>query len=224
MASPQTRVPAEGRRQQILEVATELFARQGFNGTTTRQVAQGAAVNEAIIFRHFPTKEELYWAVIERQCLPKPGRVRLEDRLANIDDPAEVLTALAEDVITRDTTLTRLLLFTALEKHELSDRFYRTHVARYYELLADFVRRGTEAGRFRAVDPLVAARALMGMLVYHFQVQELYGGKRYQQFDVHEVSRTLVSIWLSGMRVGAGEISQPAAAADNNISSNDQHV
>ena len=199
MASPQTRVPAEGRRQQILEVATDLFARQGFNGTTTRHIAQRAAVNEAIIFRHFPTKEELYWAVIEHQISLRPGRAKLEARLASSDDPAEVLTSVAEDMLSRDTTLSRLLLFTALEKHELSDRFFRTHVSGYFELLADYMRRNITAGRFRSVDPMLAARGFVGMLFYHFLVQELFGGKKYQQFDPHEVSRTFVENWLLGV-------------------------
>jgi AcrR family transcriptional regulator len=200
MASPPTRVPAEGRKQQILEVATELFARQGFNGTTTRQIAQRATVNEAIIFRHFPTKEELYWAVIENQCTVRAGRAKLEMRLAADTDPEEILIGVADDMLNRDTTLTRLLLFTALEKHELSDRFFRSHVSGYFEMLADFIRRNVEQGRFRAVDPLLAARGFIGMLFHHFHVQELYGGKKYQQFDSHEVSRTLVDIWLRGVR------------------------
>lgn len=199
MASPHTRVPAEGRRQQILEVATGLFARQGFNGTTTRQIAQGAEVNEAIIFRHFSTKEDLYWAVIEHQCSLRAGRAKLEARLGSGADPVEVLVGVAEDMLNRDTTLTRLLLFTALEKHELSDRFYRTNVAGYFELLAEFIRRNIEEGRFRNVDPLLAARSFVGMLIHHFHVQELYGGKKYQQFDTHEVSRTLVDIWFQGV-------------------------
>jgi AcrR family transcriptional regulator len=55
MSTSQVRIPAEERRQQILELATELFARQGYQGTTTRQIAQQVHVNEAIIFRHFPT-------------------------------------------------------------------------------------------------------------------------------------------------------------------------
>jgi AcrR family transcriptional regulator len=199
MASTQTRVPAEGRRQQILEVATDLFARQGFNGTTTRQIAQRAAVNEAIIFRHFPTKEDLYWAVIEHQIALRPGRAKLDARLASGDDPATVLVGIAEDMLNRDTTLTRLLLFTALEKHELSDRFYRTHVSGYFEQLSEFIRHNIETGRFRRVDPLLAARSFIGMLFHHFHVQELYGGKKYQQFDNREVSRTLVDIWLQGV-------------------------
>ena len=200
MASPHTRVPAEGRRQQILEVATDLFARQGFNGTTTRQIAQRAAVNEAIIFRHFPTKEELYWAVIEHQISLRSGRAKLEQCLSGDADPYEIMVSVAEDILNRDTTLIRLLLFTALEKHELSDRFYRTHVSGYFELLSEFIRRQIEAGRFRAVDPLLAARSFVGMLANHFQVQELYGGKKYQVFDNHEVSRTLVDIWMNGVR------------------------
>ncbi|MGH9521739.1 MAG: TetR/AcrR family transcriptional regulator [Terriglobales bacterium] len=200
MASTHTRVPAEGRRLQIIEVATALFARQGFNGTTTRQIAQRAGVNEAIIFRHFPTKEDLYWAVIESQCSVRGTRATLEARLVDDSDPAEALTAVAEDFLRRDTTLTRLLLFTALEKHELSDRFYRTHVARYFELLADYVRRNIDKGAFRVVDPLLAARSFIGMLFHHFHVQELYGGKKYQQFDVTDVARTLVDVWLRGVQ------------------------
>src|SRR5512146_2153888 len=135
MASPHIRVSAGDRRQQILEVATELFARQGFSGTTTRQIAQRAAVNEAIIFRHFPTKDDLYWEVIENQCRLRGARAWLEELLASGLPDAELLTTFAQHLLTRDVTLTRLLLFSALEKHELSDRFFRTHVARYYEVL-----------------------------------------------------------------------------------------
>src|ERR1043166_752492 len=112
MSTSQVRIPAEERRQQILELATELFAKQGYQGTTTRQIAQEVHVNEAIIFRHFPTKEELYWAVIENQISIRAGRAKLESRLDSVADPAEVLVGVAEDMLNRDTTLTRLLLFT----------------------------------------------------------------------------------------------------------------
>ena len=95
MASPHIRVSAGDRRQQILEVATDLFARQGFNGTTTRQIAQRAAVNEAIIFRHFPTKDDLYWAVIENQCQIRGGRAKLEELLDDLGIELPVLIHLA---------------------------------------------------------------------------------------------------------------------------------
>jgi AcrR family transcriptional regulator len=221
MASPHLRVSAQDRRQQILELATELFARQGYEGTTTRQIAQRARVNEAIIFRHFATKEELYWAVIEQQCEINADRARLQTRLASAGDDRERLIAVAEEILARDTTLMRLLLFSALENHELSSRFFRTHVAQLFETLADFIRRGIAGGRFRDIDPLLAARGFLGMLFYHRQVQELFGGKRYHSYDPREVSSTLVGIWLEGMqpRDAAGRLelaaSRTEAAARN---------
>ncbi len=104
--------------------------------------------------------------------------------------------------------LLRLLLFTALENHELTNRFFRTHVAQYLEMLAEYVRAGIAEGRFRPVDPLLAARGLVGMLSYHFQIQELFGGKHLQDFDPRHVSRTLVDLWLQGMHADK----QPSSA------------
>lgn len=202
MAAPQTRFSAADRREQILDVATSLFAQQGFRGTTTRLIAERAAVNEALIFRHFPSKEELYWAVIERKIVTSAPRERMRQNLEAGGKDLDVLSRVAFQVLERrskDHTLSRLLLFSALEKHELSERFFRNYVADYFEVLARFVRKGIVAGRFRPVDPLLAARGFLGMVIYHSWIQELYGGKKVQDFDQRVVSRTLAGIWLGGM-------------------------
>src|SRR3954453_970873 len=59
------RMAADERRLQIARVAMRLFSERGFRGTTTKEIAQAAGVSEAIIFRHFATKEELYTAIID---------------------------------------------------------------------------------------------------------------------------------------------------------------
>jgi AcrR family transcriptional regulator len=202
MATANVRIHSEYRRQQILEHATELFASQGFEGTTTREIAEAAGVNEAIIFRHFPTKEELYWEVIEKKCRERQGRARIEQRLREGGTHEQVFRAIAEDFFSRhenDPSMGRLLLFSALENHKLSTRIFRTHIAETYEEVADYIRAEIEAGRFRNVDPLLAARGFFGMLVYHFQIQELFGAKKYQTFDPSEVAATITDIWLRGM-------------------------
>ena len=202
MASPQTRFSAADRREQILDVATDLFAQQGYGGTTTRLIAERAAVNEALIFRHFTSKEELYWAVIERKIIASAPRERMQQDLEAGGEDLDVLSRVALQVLERrskDHTLSRLLLFSALEKHELSERFFRYYVADYFEALASFVRKGIDAGRFRPMDPLLAARSFLGMVIYHSWIQELYGGKKVLEFDPQVVSRTLAGIWLGGM-------------------------
>ena len=199
---PATRLSGVDRRRQILDAAMGLFARQGFEGTTTRQITRRAGVNEAIIFRHFPTKEDLYWAIIERRCQTSGRRQIIESQLASGASDREVFTGIAEQILRRgpeDSLHTRLLLYTALERHELSHRFFRTYAAESYELLAQYIRRRTAQGAYRDVDPQLAARSFLGMIVYHILVQELFGGDRIERFDPRRVAESLADIWLQGM-------------------------
>ncbi|PYX33944.1 MAG: hypothetical protein DMG80_04115 [Acidobacteria bacterium] len=203
MSTSQIRYSSADRREQILEVATGLFAQQGFQGTTTKVIAEKSGVTEALIFRHFASKEELYWAVIERKINSAAPAERLLENLEAGGDDLDVLSRVAVEVLERrakDQTLSRLLLYSALEKHELSERFFRNYIANYFEVLARFVRQGIAEGRFRDIDPLLAARGFLGMVIYHSWIQELYGGKVVQDFDLHTVSRTLARIWLQGVQ------------------------
>src|ERR1044071_9733238 len=54
------RLSAEQRREAIVRAALAVFARKGFANTTTRQLAEAAGVSEALIYKHFPSKESLY--------------------------------------------------------------------------------------------------------------------------------------------------------------------
>jgi TetR/AcrR family transcriptional regulator len=202
----QARLPGQDRREQILGVAMDLFAHQGFRGTTTRQIAQASGVNEAIIFRHFPRKQDLYWAVIEQKCRDAGQRKELlRQRLSEHKPDREIFAEIAEDLLNRhrgDPSRSRLLLFTALENHQLSERFFQTYIAKYYEVLAEHIALRIGEGAFRPVDPLLAARGFLGMVVYHFWIQDLFGGKRHQKFDPHQVCQTLADIWLRGVQPG----------------------
>ena len=213
------RLAAPFRRQHLITTALELFASQGFEGTTTREIAQRCGVTEAIIFRHFPTKESLYWAVIEEQCNIRGSGPRLRRMLAADVDELTRFTRIAEDILRRnseDSKFFRLLLFSALENHELSDHFFQTRVSERFETLADYVRSGIRKGIFRDVNPLLAARGFFGMVVYHFLIQDIFGGKRSRDFDVQEVSRALAEIWLAGLllenRADSANGSRPGAS------------
>jgi AcrR family transcriptional regulator len=200
MATSHIRVPAEDRRLQIIEVARDLFANRGYEGTTTRELAEEIGINEALLFRHFPSKEELYWAVLQHMIDMRGTKDRLREHVGSGMSDRDTLMAVAEDILNRSVKLTRLLFYSVLEKHELSERFFSTHVIAYHEILAEYIRAGIRAGRFREMDPLLAARAFIGMFSYHFQIQELFGGKLVQQFESPEVLAQMVDIWLEGMQ------------------------
>jgi AcrR family transcriptional regulator len=70
------RLPADERRQQLLEVACDLFARSGFHDTSMDDIAEGAGVTKPVLYQHFPSKKALYGELLE-----DTGR-RLLDHLA----------------------------------------------------------------------------------------------------------------------------------------------
>jgi AcrR family transcriptional regulator len=196
------RLPSSDRKKQILNVATELFAGHGYNGVTTRQIAEAAGITEAIVFRHFESKEELYWEVLSLKSAAQDWKKRLEEILSSDMEALEMLATIARERLeqnAQDPAKIRLLMFSALENHRLSERFYKLHIAELYEMIATFIRNQMEEGKLRRFDPLIAARSFVGMVFHHSLVQELMGGNKYQSFDIAEVSRTMAEIWLGGM-------------------------
>jgi len=191
------------RRQEIIASAMELFARKGFRGTTTRDLATHAEINEAIIFRYFKTKEELYSAIIEQKVGIEKQDSKLEEfqRLAATNDDEKFFQAIGRAFLEKhetDTTFLRLLLFSALEGHQLSDMFAATMAARHP--LTNYIQRRLDEGAFRGdVDAQLSARAFLGMFASFTLWQEIFGFKKKQPHDREEVVRTFVSIFLHGI-------------------------
>lgn len=202
MAKRTRRIPSDERRAQILRMATRLFAQQGFAGTTTRQIAERVGTTETILFRLFPSKQELYWAVIDEKCRERADRDDLAKQIAAATDERAFLTGLARDILERnrqDAQLMRLVLFSGLEEHALSKRVFQTYIATYFETLADYVRQRIRQGAYRSVDPLLAARGFLGMVFNYALVQELFAG-RSTPADSSRVSALFAEIWLKGMQ------------------------
>src|SRR5215213_7267484 len=62
------KLSGEERRVAIIRAVRHLFANKGFKGTTTRELAEAAGVSEALLYRHFPTKEALFAAIQQSFC------------------------------------------------------------------------------------------------------------------------------------------------------------
>ncbi len=196
------RLTGEERRRQIIEAAAALFARKGFGGTTTREVAAAAGISEPTIFKHFATKEELYAAIIEAKAQTE-AILESAAPAARRGDDVGVLRALAQEMIGRtqaDPTLLRLLLFSALEGHALSDMFFRSRVKRVDDFLRRYIAERMAAGAFRPVDPLQAAWNFIGMIAYHLLYREVFGQKPPPHLTTERAIDAMVEVFLRGVR------------------------
>ncbi len=198
----QERLSGEERRRRIVEAAVDLFSRRGFRGTTTREIAEAAGISEAMIFKHFATKQELYSAIIEAKSMTEELVARAATA-ASAKDDAGVLRAVGLTMLEqteKDPTLMRLLLFSALEGHELSDIFFESRVKRLHEFLSSYIGARVAEGQLRAVDALVSARGFIGMVVHYLLIHELFGVKRPLRSSPEAVIETFVSIFLRGIQ------------------------
>jgi AcrR family transcriptional regulator len=87
MTTPRARVGASERQRLLIEAATECFAERGFGGTTTARIAAAAGINEALVFRHFGTKQALYLACIDSAW--SELNARISELVAGADSDAD---------------------------------------------------------------------------------------------------------------------------------------
>lgn len=207
--SHRTRMAGQERREAIIEAAKELFSQRGFRGTTTRELAAAVGVTEPVLYQHFETKQELYSAIIDQKSqemdLKFAGLVR-EAIQAN-DDRAFLLT-LATVVwrwYSEDPAYVRLLLYSALEGHELATLCYERQAVRAYHEVAEHLRRRMEAGALRSdIDPAVAARAFLGMVGNFAQATVIFHMPLAEGQTVETMLNSMVDIFLAGMARGGG--------------------
>src|SRR2546430_6861241 len=197
------------RRLQIVRVAMRLFSQRGFRGTTTKEIAQAAGVSEAMVFRHFATKEELYSAILDHKaCLHDDvdPLQKVADAIARKDDRA-VFEGMALDALDQhdcDPEFQRLLLHSALEQHELAHMFWEKFVRRVYRSLRSYIRQRQRDGAIKQVEPLVIVRAFVGMIIHHSLNNNLWD--REQQLlkiSNQAAARAFTEILLNGVAAGA---------------------
>jgi AcrR family transcriptional regulator len=202
------RMAGEERRQQILRVAMHLFSQRGFSGTTTREIAQAAGVSEAMVFRHFATKDELYHAILDHKACAGGLDLRavLTEPMARKDDRV-VFESIARAMMQhheQDTEFLRLLTHAALEEHQLVELFWERNVRQMYELLGGYIRERQRDGALRQVEPAVIVRAFLGMIIHHSLNNTLWD-KRRRLLDIpnERAAREFTDILLGGVALHA---------------------
>ncbi|MGH2897028.1 MAG: TetR/AcrR family transcriptional regulator [Solirubrobacteraceae bacterium] len=143
MASPRTLSTADERREQILAAAARVFSARGLHGTPTMEIAKAAGISQAYLFRLFPTKAELFSALVER-CNERIEQTFLDAAAHAREGGEPVMQAIGSAYV--GLLGDRTLLLNQLHAHAAcDDPEIREQMRRGFARLVDIVERETGA-------------------------------------------------------------------------------
>jgi AcrR family transcriptional regulator len=196
---------AAARREEILRTSLGLFAAQGFDATSTKQIARKAGIAEGLVFHYFPTKASLLTAILDARLEGgKAFRSELRPLLENAAarPAAEVLRAVASGwlaTLRRDEEIVVVLFTTAQTNPEVWEG-WQGLIREGAELLTGYLASRVEAGELREDLPLQTAATMFvsSLMIFFLTRRHLPEAEWREQGEAH--ARELVSVWLDGAR------------------------
>jgi AcrR family transcriptional regulator len=191
-------------RGKILKTAIRLFAQNGFRGTTTKEIALAAGVNEVTIFRHFASKQEVYAAILEHksnELVVKNWVTELEPFAERSDDYGLFLFV-AREILThyqRDPDFLCLKLYSSLEGHELAKQYRERQICPLFRFLHRYIVKRQGEGVFHDYPPDIAVQSFLGS-VYNHVIASHFREVDFIKLSVEATAKAFVEIFLSGMR------------------------
>jgi TetR/AcrR family transcriptional regulator of autoinduction and epiphytic fitness len=157
----------EERVAELLDVATEVFIEHGFEGASTNEIARRANCSKATFYSRFPTKQDLFIAVLERRTeamfkevfAALPIDVPVEEALMEFS--ARLMRIAHADAQIR---LKRVVSMEAERFPKLAQRFYELGPKRGMEELSRYFKEQIARGHLIKEDPLLMAEHLFGLI------------------------------------------------------------
>jgi AcrR family transcriptional regulator len=166
-----------GAAERILLSAADLFAKFGYNGVSTRDIASGAGVNEVTIYRHYPRKRDLYLAVLDAELQQVKLRGNLLAQIAEATSGRVALDRafelIAETLLSKPELL-RLLQFSTLELGEDIDPLLRKHLGQLVEVVAHYLDPWAANGEIRGASAKAVVLTLIAIVVSYSSLHRLF--------------------------------------------------
>jgi AcrR family transcriptional regulator len=186
-------------QQRLVEAAVQLFSRQGYSGTSTRELALVADVNEASLFRHF-SKEDLFWAALQSRLEQVRLRKELQAGLSRVDKPERVVPLIFEFLVYTavcQVELIRLLNVGMLELRPGTERLYRKYFAPVSCAIHDYLAQCSQNGSLRGIDPSITTIAFVATVLAHQGMYPLLANTAGPYANAEEAVSAYSKYWLS---------------------------
>ena len=183
----------------IVHAAAQLFARQGYHGTSTREIARVAEVSENTLFRHFEHKEDIFWAALRSRLSGLELRRDLLDGIAERASPEvilpQILVQFVDMAILRPELL-RLVAVAFIELHWKAASVCYEHLAPIFSTVNHYLAVNIENGKLRNLDSSLVTAALAMTVMVQPEFSKLITGAPPPYSGSREAIRAYTKFWL----------------------------
>lgn len=186
-------------RERLLTAGLKVFSQKGYTGATTKEIAREAGIAEVTLFRHFPSKEKLFEAVINNYSF-LPALKGLLPALKDMEY-GDALSEIAKRFLERLTERRDLIriMHAELPRYPAKVReMYRNFIDEIFRTLASYFKEVQKKKGLRNFNPELGAGAFLGMFFSYFNSREMLLKKDILAEDETLVIKEFVDIFMRG--------------------------
>jgi AcrR family transcriptional regulator len=201
-------VPARNSEQtvKIVQAAAQLFARQGYHGTSTKEIARIAGVSENTVFRHFAHKEDIFWTALRSHLEVLRLRRDLMEGIAGGADPEVIVPQILAQLV--DTTmlkpdLLRLIAVAHIEFQWKAAAVCNEYLSPIFSAINGYLAANIEIGKMRNLDAGMVTAALATTVIVLPEFSRLIHNWAAPYSDNRGAVRAYTKFWLEVLAPGS---------------------
>lgn len=176
---PKFRRRAEARPDEVLDAALDLFIEKGFAATRVDDIARRAGLSKGAVYLYFPSKEAILEGLVRRAVVPIATNV-LAFASGFDGDPRIIVTTVMKMLAGRLTdprliAIPKLMMREMINFPEFAEMYRREVLDRVIPVIERLIAKGIADGYLRPVDPNLTIRSIVGALMLHILLAEVFG-------------------------------------------------
>ena len=194
-------IKSDKTKKAILKASETLFANQGFEKTTVRQIAKTAEVNVAVIFYHFKTKENLHQEIFEN-CFNKLNR-NIKAALVlrrGADEKIKDIIAAFVTSLRQHKNIHQIILRETINRSKHLELIINKYIQKNHNMIEDTIKEGIEMGMFKDYDSLLYTFNLVGMVLFYFTYQPIIETIDKERHTMDHVVENIYNVFMDGIR------------------------
>lgn len=200
---PKFRRRAEARPDEVLDAALALFVEKGFAATRVEDIAGRAGLSKGAVYLYFPSKEAILEGLVKRAVRPiADNALGFLENYAG--DPRPVIGTVLKMIAgrlgdPRLIAIPRLLVREMVNFPELAQMYRREVLDRVIPAVSALIASGVREGYFRPVDPELTLRSVIGPVIAHMLMSELFGIRPVGGLEIERLIDNHLTILFDGL-------------------------